>query len=170
MPWLKKLTEDLTAIIFLTTNAALDFTCWVQRYNFIETRFRFMMRGHIDWISTWETALTNEFNELEKVSVRRFQTSENSLSSTNEILLVFWCCSEIFCRFWPRFCINYFNDLQNYKHEKRLETEVSSLRNPVIMREIKLRLTFGDRCSTNWAIPLNIWSLQMNTCHLQEIS
>ena len=99
--------------------------------------------------------------KLEKVSVTLFSAVEK--------VLVFWCCSEIFCRFWPRFCINYFNDLQNYKHEKRLETDVSSLRSPVIMREIKLRLTFGDRCSTNWAIPLNIKLLHSDINSLQEI-
>ena len=37
------------------------------------------------------------------------------------------------------------------------------------MRIIVAVFTFGDRCSTNWAIPLNIWSLQMNTCHLQGL-
>ena len=84
-------------------------------------------------------------------------------------MLVFWCCSEIFCRFWPRFCINYFNDLQNYKHEKRLETDVSSLRNPVIMRKIKSRFPFGDRCSTNWAIPLNKKCCVVSLAHLQGL-
>ena len=69
----------------------------------------------------------------------------------NEKWLFFWCCSEIFCRFWSRFCINYFNIFQNSKHEKRLETDVSSSRNPVIMREIMTRLTFADCFSTNWA-------------------
>ena len=87
----------------------------------------------------------------------------------NEILLVFWCCSEIFCRFWALFCINHFNDLQNPKHEKRLETDASSLRNPVIMRGIKLRLTFGDRCSTNWAIPLNEKCCVLRHAHLQKL-
>ena len=82
---------------------------------------------------------------------------------------VFWCCSEIFCRIRPRFCINHFSNLQNCKHEKRLETNASSLRNPVIMRGIKPRLTFGDRCSTNWAIPLNIKLLHSDINSLQEI-
>ena len=84
-------------------------------------------------------------------------------------MLVFWCCSEIFCRFWARFCINHYNDLQNSMHEKRLENDVSSLRNPVIMRVIKLRFPFGDRCSTNWAIPLNIKLLHSDINSLQEI-
>ena len=104
-----------------------------------------------------------KMSELKKVSVRRFQTSKNSLSEPNENLLVFWWCSEIFCRFWALFCINHFSDLQKSKHEKRLETDVSSLRNSVIMRRIKSRFTFGDRCSTNWAIPLNIWLLRSKT-------
>ena len=107
-------------------------------------------------------------SELKKVSVRRFQTSKNSLSEPNENLLAFWCCSKIFCRFWAWFCINHFNDLQNSKHEKRLETDVSSLRNSVIMRGIKSRLTFGDRCSTNWAIPLNILLLRYEPRSLAE--
>ena len=58
---------------------------------------------------------------------------------------------------------------KNRKHEKRLETDVSSLRNPVIMRGIKSRLTFGDRCSTNWAIPLNKKCCVVSLAHLQEI-
>ena len=33
--------------------------------------------------------------------------------------------------------------------QKRLETDVPSLRNPVIMRRTRLRFPFGDRCSTN---------------------
>ena len=108
-------------------------------------------------------------SELKKVSVRRFQTSKNSLSEPNENLLAFWCCSKIFCRFWAWFCINHFNDLQNSKHEKRLETDVSSLRNPVIMRQNRLRFPFGDRCSTNWAIPLNKKCCVVSLAHLQEI-
>ena len=84
-------------------------------------------------------------------------------------MLVFWCCSEIFCRFWARFCIKYFDDLQILKHEKRLETDVSSLRNSVIMREIKPRFPFGDRCSTNWAIPLNKKCCVVSLAHLQGL-
>lgn len=75
-----------------------------------------------------------------------------------------------FCKFRPRFCIIHFTVLQNWKHEKRLETDVPSLESSVFMRITIVLFTFGDRCSTNWAIPLNIRSLQMNTCHLQEIS
>ena len=90
--------------------------------------------------------------------------------SAVEKMLVFWCCSWIFCKFWPRFCINNFNIFQNRKHEKRLETDVPSLESSAFMRIFVAVFTFGDRCSTNWAIPLNIWLLQMNTCHLQEIS
>ena len=74
-----------------------------------------------------------------------------------------------FCKLWPRFCINYFNIIQNWKHEKRLETDVSSLRNPVIMRQNRLRFPFGDRCSTNWAIPLNKKCCVVSLAHLQEI-
>ena len=85
-------------------------------------------------------------------------------------VLVFWWSSVIFCKFWPRFCINNFNIFQNRKHEKRLETDVPSLESSVFMQIFVAAFTFGDRCSTNWAIPLNIWLLQMNTCHLQEIS
>ena len=84
-------------------------------------------------------------------------------------MLVYWCCSGIFCKLWPRFCINWFTSLQKPKHEKRLETIVSSLRNPVIMREIKSRFPFGDRCSTNWAIPLNKKCCVVSLAHLQEI-
>ena len=76
---------------------------------------------------------------------------------------------QILLEILPRFCINHFSNLQKSKHEKRLETEDSSLRNPVIMRGIKSRLTFGDRCSTNWAIPLNIKLLHSDINSLQEI-
>ena len=55
----------------------------------------------------------------------------------------------IFRGFLPRIINNYFIGLKFQKHEKRLETDVSSLRNPEIMRGIKSRLTFGDRCPTN---------------------
>ena len=134
---------------------------WLYRLSaaslyFIVAWFRLMIMVEVIWFSMGETALKIELNELEKLSVRRFQTAENRLSKHNENLLVFWCCSKILCRYRPRFCINHFNDLQNWKHEKRLETNVSSLRKPVIMRENKSRFPFGDRCSTNWAIPLNI--------------
>ena len=134
---------------------------WLYRLSaaslyFIVAWFRLMIMVEVIWFSMGETALKIELNELEKLSVVVFGQGKIAHFQPNEKLLVYWWSSKIFCKFWPRFCINYFNDLQNYKHEKRLETEVSSLRNPVIMREIKLRLTFGDRCSTNWAIPLNI--------------
>ena len=137
--------------------------------NFIGIEFRFMTRVKSNSFLFGEITLKNELNELEKVSVRRFETAENSLFQPNENLLVFWCCSEIFCRFRPRFCINRFSNLQNRKHEKRLETDVSSLRNPVIMGKIESRLTFGDRCSTNWAIPLNKKCCVVSLAHLQEI-
>ena len=75
----------------------------------------------------------------------------------------------IFRGFLPRIINNYFIGFRFQKHEKRLETDVSSLRNPVIMRGIKSRLTFGDRCSTNWAIPLNIKLLHSDINSLQEI-
>ena len=55
----------------------------------------------------------------------------------------------IFRGFLPRIINNYFIGFRFQKHEKRLETDVSSLRNPVIMRGIESRLTFGDRCPTN---------------------
>ena len=42
-----------------------------------------------------------------------------------------------------------FYELSKIKTQKRLETDVSSLRNPVIMQGIKTRFPFGDRCSTN---------------------
>ena len=69
-------------------------------------------------------------------------------------VLVFWWSSVIFCKFWPRFCINNFNIFQNRKHEKRLETDVPSLESSVFMQIFVAAFTFGDRCSTNWAIPL----------------
>ena len=84
-------------------------------------------------------------------------------------VLVFWWSSVIFCKFWPRFCINNFNIFQNRKHEKRLETDVPSLESSVFMRIFVAAFTFGDRCSTNWAIPLNKKSCVVSLAHLQGI-
>ena len=108
------------------------------------------------WVSVyqlpWSWFLTN-LNYCEK----QISITQKSISvpfSAVGKVLVFWWSSEIFCKFWPRFCINHFIALQNRKHEKRLGTDVPSLESSVFMRIFIAVFTFGDRCSTNWAIPL----------------
>ena len=153
-------------------NAVLNRNGWVQHLPFIAVLFiisfeliRIIMGAVIIYLRSdyWfsRTSVNRQKRETKKVSVPFFSAVEK--------VLVYWCCCGIFCRIRGRFCIIRFINFQKSKHEKRLETNVSSLRNPVIMRGIKLRLTFGDRCSTNWAIPLNKKCCVVSLAHLQEI-
>ena len=117
--------------------------------NFIKKDFRFMIRVKLYWLLLGKINLKFELNELPKVSVVVFGKEKPPDFSLMKICWSFDAVPKSFAAFELDFCIKYFNDLQNSEHEKRLETEASSLRNPVIMRGIKSRLTFGDRCSTN---------------------
>ena len=122
------------------------------------------------WVSVyqlpWSWFLTN-LNYCEKQISITQKSIRYPFSAVGKVL-VFWWSSEIFCKFWPRFCINHFIALQNRKHEKRLGTDVPSLESSVFMRIFIAVFTFGDRCSTNWAIPLNVLLLRGETRSLAE--
>ena len=150
----------------------LNWNSWAQHLCYMGEEFRIIIgliyNCRVSVYQLQQSGFLTNYNYPEQ-QISITQKSISHPFSADGKVLVFWWCSEIFCKFWPRFCINDFNIFQNWKHEKRLETDVPSLESSVFMRIIVAAFTFGDRCSTNWAIPLNIMSLQMNACHLQRI-
>ena len=157
------LSANLHRIIINQDNAVLNTKGWAQHLWFIGVGFRII--AGVIW-NLWGSAyqlprswfLMNQNYPEQLISITQ-KSIRYPFSAVGKVL-VFWWSSVIFCKFWPRFCINNFNTLQNRKHEKRLETDVPSLESSVFMRIIVAAFTFGDRCSTNWAIPLSVLLLR----------